>query len=122
MAFYETVFIIRQDISSVNVEKLSEEFARIIKENAGEVIKTEYWGLRSLAYEINNNRKGHYVMFVLSADPLAVHEMERKMKLSGDVLRFMSMRVDQPSQEPSAILRDRIFEEESVDVTAKPKS
>ena len=119
MPLYESVFIIRQDVSSADLDKITDGFVEIIKTNGGELIKQEYWGIRNLAYEINNNRKGHYVLLGIDAQPAAIAEMERKMKYSIDVIRFLTQRVLEISKETSPILRnDRIEVEEVVDVTA----
>jgi len=119
MPLYESVFIIRQDVSSADLDKITDGFVEIIKANGGELAKQEYWGIRNLAYEINNNRKGHYVLLGLNASPAAIAEMERKMKYSIDVIRFLTQRVTEISQEPSPILRSHASDvEEVVDVTA----
>lgn len=119
MSFYESVFIIRQDISSADVDKITDDFTKIVKDNNGEVIKTEYWGLRNLAYKINNNKKGHYVLLGIKANALIINEMDRKMKLSENIIRFQNIKVDAISSEPSPILRSNksAKNEGTVDVT-----
>jgi small subunit ribosomal protein S6 len=118
MAFYELVFIIRQDISSSEVDKIIDDFTRIAKDNKGHVIKTEYWGVRTLAYKIGNNKKGHYVFLGLEAELTTIKEIERKMKLSENIIRFLTIKVDSIDNEPSQILKGRSSEnEEIVDVT-----
>ena len=107
MANYESVFIARQDISSAQVEQLTETYANIIRENGGEVAKTEQWGLKTLTYKIKKNRKGHYVLFNLNAPAAAVAEMERNMSISEDILRFMTVRVDELEPGPSAMMQSR---------------
>ena len=93
------------------------------KKNSGKVVKHEYWGMRSLAYEINNNRKGHYVMLALDAPIPAIREMERKMKYSTDLLRFMTFRVEAISKEPSPILKAKSSDiDDVVDVTVTKDS
>lgn len=99
--FYETVFIVRQDVSSAHTQNLAEEFAKIVKDKGGEVIDTEFWGLKTLAYKINKNRKGHYVMFISEAPHPAIAEMERQMRLHEDVLRYMTLRLDEKPEGPS---------------------
>ncbi|XVN42122.1 MAG: 30S ribosomal protein S6 [Candidatus Rickettsia vulgarisii] len=106
MSFYESVFIMRQDISSADVDKIIDDFTKIVKDNNGEVIKTEYWGLRNLAYKINNNKKGHYVLLGIKADAVLVNEIDRKMKLSENIIRFQNIKVDAISSEPSPILKN----------------
>jgi len=105
MPFYESVFIARQDIATNQVEALTTSFSEIITANGGKVTKTEQWGLRTLTYRIKKNKKGHYVLFNLDAPPAAVNEMERNMRLNEDVLRFMTVRVEELEAGPSAMLR-----------------
>jgi small subunit ribosomal protein S6 len=106
MAFYETVFIARQDISASQVEALTETFAALIAEGQGEVKKRDYWGLRTLAFRIKKNRKGHYVLFNIEAPPAAVAEMERNMRINEDVLRYLTVKVDQFDISSSKSRRD----------------
>jgi small subunit ribosomal protein S6 len=105
MPFYENIFIARQDISTTQVEALIETFANLVAENGGKVEKREYWGLRNLAYRIKKNRKGHYVLFNLEAPPAAVNELERNMRINEDVLRYLTVRVDELEAGPSAMMR-----------------
>lgn len=107
MALYEHVFIARQDVSQAEAEELANEFAGIVKEKGGKVLKTESWGLRSLAYKIDKNRKGHYTLLGLQAPAEAIQELERRERIHDSVLRFMTVRVDEISDEPSAILRSK---------------
>ena len=107
MALYETVLIARQDITSSQAEALTETFSQMIRDNGGQVTKTEHWGLKTLAYRMNKNRKGHYVLLNLDAPHAAVAEMERNMRLSEDVLRYMTIRVDEHEEGPSAMLQNR---------------
>ena len=107
MALYESVFIARQDISGTQVEALTEAFSTIIVENGGTVSKKEYWGLKNLAFRIKKNRKGHYVLLNIDAPAAAVLEMERNMRISEDVLRYMSIKVDELEEVPSAMLQNR---------------
>jgi len=94
MPLYESIFIARQDVPTTQVEALTKTFSDIIVADGGKVMKTEAWGLRNLAYRINKNKKGHYVLLALDAVPAANAEMERNMKLNEDVLRFMTIRVE----------------------------
>jgi small subunit ribosomal protein S6 len=105
MPLYESIFIARQDVAAPQVEALTKEFSDIIIAQGGQVKKTEQWGLRNLAYRINKNKKGHYVLFNLDASPAAIAEMERNIKLHEDVLRFITIRVEEHETGPSAILR-----------------
>lgn len=107
MPFYENVFIARQDISASQVESLADTFANIITENGGKVTKRELWGLKNLAFRIKKNRKGHYVLFNIDAPAAAVHEMERNMRINEDVLRYLTIRVDELEEGPSAMLQSR---------------
>jgi small subunit ribosomal protein S6 len=107
MAFYESVFIARQDISATQVETLADELAELVKSNGGEVARREYWGLRNLAYRIKKNRKGHYMLFNLDAPAGAVAELERIMRLNEDIIRYMTVGVKELSTEPSAVMQSR---------------
>jgi small subunit ribosomal protein S6 len=105
--YYECVFITRQDIPTPQVEALTDHFAKVIDDNGGTVTKREYWGLRSLAYRIRKNRKGHYMLLNIDAPPPAVLEMERQMRLSEDVVRQLTVRVEELQQGPSAMMQSR---------------
>ena len=107
MPYYECVFITRQDISAPQVEALTDQFAKVIEDTGGTVPKREYWGLRSLAYRIRKNRKGHYMLLNIDAPPPAVLEMERQMRLSEDVIRQLTVRVEKLQEGPSAIMQSR---------------
>src|SRR3954469_20365050 len=107
MALYESVFIARQDISSTQTEALTEQFSQIVVDNGGTVSKKEYWGLKSLAFRIKKNRKGHYVLLNIDAPSAAVIEMERNMHLHEDVLRYLTVRVEELEEGPSAIMQGR---------------
>jgi small subunit ribosomal protein S6 len=105
MPLYEHVFLARQDISQAQVEALTKEYSDIITETGGKIGKTEYWGVKPLAFKIKKNRKAHYTLMNIDAAPTAVAEMERRMGLSPDVLRFMTIRVDAHETEPSIQMR-----------------
>ena len=107
MALYETVFIARQDVSAAQVDAITESLTSILTENSGKVVKTENWGLRALSYRIQKNRKGHYVMLGIDAPPAALAEMERSLRFNEDVIRYMSIRVEELDSEPSAVLQQR---------------
>lgn len=107
MPLYEHVFLARQDVSAQQVESLTEQFKSVIEANGGTVGKVEYWGVRPLAYRVRKNRKAHYSLINIDAQPAAVAEMERQMRLSDDILRFMTVRVEEHDEEPSAILQRR---------------
>jgi len=105
MPLYEHVFLARQDISAQQVEGLVDTYRALLEENGGKVGKTEYWGLKSLAYKIKKNRKAHYTLINIDAPHEAVAEMERQMGLSTDVIRFLTLKVDEHETEPSAMMR-----------------
>ena len=105
MALYEHVFIARQDISNAQAEGLIEHFSQVLKDNGGDVAGSEYWGLRSMAFKINKNRKGHYAFLKSDAPAPAVAEMERLMRLHDDVMRVMTIKVDEHEEGESAIIR-----------------
>ncbi|MDR1476947.1 MAG: 30S ribosomal protein S6 [Rickettsiales bacterium] len=107
MAFYETVFVLRQDLTAQQADDLAAEFKAIAVEGKGKVLKEESWGLRPLAYKINKNKKGHYFLIETDAPAAAIVEMERKLGLNENVLRFMTVRLEEPSKGPSPILKDR---------------
>jgi small subunit ribosomal protein S6 len=107
MALYENVFIARQEISSAQVDALADQFNTILTENGGAIKKKEYWGLRSLAFRIKKNRKGHYVLLNIDAPAAAVHELERQMRINEDILRFLTIRVDELEEGPSAMMQSR---------------
>ena len=99
MPLYETVFIARQDMTPAQVDELSTNLTNVIKEGEGQVVKTDNWGLRSLAYRIQKNKKGHYVLMQIDAPAPAVLEMERQIRLNEDVLRYMTIRVEEFEEE-----------------------
>ncbi|NQU61420.1 MAG: 30S ribosomal protein S6 [Rhodospirillales bacterium] len=105
MALYESVFIARQDVTQAQVDGFTEAFKKIISDQGGTVPKEESWGLRALAYKIKKNRKGYYVLMNIDAPAAAIHEMERQMRLNEDVLRYLSTRVDEFEEGPSAIMK-----------------
>ncbi len=112
MPLYESTFIARHDMSAQQVERLTETFANIVKERGGEVTKSEYWGLRNLAYRIKKNRKGHYVFFNIDAPSPAVQELERNFRLNEDVLRFLTVSVDELDPNPSPMMQARAARED----------
>jgi len=105
MALYEHVFLARQDISAQQVEALIESFRAILQEHGGSVGKTEYWGLKSLTYRIKKNRKAHYALMNIDAPHAAMSELERQERLSTDVIRFLTVRVDEHDATPSPMMR-----------------
>lgn len=104
MPLYECVFIARNDVTQQQVEAVADTIGTDIEAEGGAVKKREYWGLRGLAYRVKKNRKGHYMLLGLDAQPAFITEMERRLSLNEDVLRFMTLRVEEINEEPSAIL------------------
>jgi len=107
VAFYECVYLARQDIASSQVDALTDQFAEIIANGGGEVKKREYWGLRNLAYRVKKNRKAHYVLLNIDAPAEAVHEMQRIMRLNADILRDLTLRVEELNEGPSTMMQRR---------------
>lgn len=105
MPFYEHVFLARQDLSQAQVDALAQQATEIIEKNEGKVTKTETWGLRTLAYKIDKNRKAHYVMLNIDGPTSVVAELERQTAINEDVVRYMTIRVDKPEDGPSVMMR-----------------
>src|SRR5215510_5208422 len=105
MPLYEHVFLARQDISQAQVEALTKEYTQVIEEGGGKVGKAEYWGVKTIAFKIKKNRKAHYSLLNIEAPPAAVAEMERRMGLSSDIIRFLTVRVEEHETEPSVQMR-----------------
>ena len=112
MRAYEHTFIARQDLSPQQAQALADSYAGVIAEHGGEVTKNEYWGLRNLAYRIKKNRKGHYLHLNLRAPSAAIDELERQQRLSDDVIRYLTVRVDELDDGPSIIMQVRSSREE----------
>lgn len=115
MPLYEHVFLARQDVSQQQVETLTKEFTDIIAEGGGKVTKTEYWGLKGLAFKIKKSRKAHYSLLNIDAPSAAVAEMERRMGLSTDIIRFITLRVETLEEEPSIMMRKQDRDERGSD-------
>ena len=105
MALYEHVFLARQDLAQAQVDTLTEEAGKIIADNGGKVVDTESWGLKSLAYKIQKNRKAHFVMMRLDTPPAAIEELERQTRINEDVVRYMTIRVDEHAEGPSPMMK-----------------
>ena len=105
MPLYEHVFLARQDLSQAQIDVLAQAATDIIAANGGKVVKTESWGLRSLAYRIQKNRKAHYVALDFDAPAPVVAELERQTQINEDVIRYMTIKVDEHEQGPSAMMR-----------------
>jgi small subunit ribosomal protein S6 len=107
MALYEHIYLARQDISAPQVEALTGQFKNAVEQLGGSIRKVEYWGLKSLAYRIKKSRKAHFTLLNIDAPPAAIAEMERQERLNEDVLRILTIRVDELEEGPSAQLRKR---------------
>ena len=105
MPLYEHVFIARQDLSNAQAEGLIEHFSTVLADNGGKVVENEYWGVKTMAYKINKNRKGHYAFLKSDAPAAAVQEMERLMRLHDDVMRVLTIKVDAHEDGPSAMMK-----------------
>ena len=112
MRCYEIVFIARQELTANQVESITQEYTKVIQSYDGEVSKTEFCGLRTLAYAIKKNKKGHYVLLNVLASSEAIKEVERQMRLSDDVLRYLSVRVDVLDNNPSTLMQSKNFKED----------
>ena len=120
MPLYETVLIARNDVTQAQVEQIADDIAAELVTEGGEVKKREYWGLRGLAYRIKKNRKGHYMLLAMDAKPAFITEMERKLGLNEDMLRFMTIRLETVDEAPSAILSRKSDERERTFRGPKP--
>ncbi len=107
MPLYEHIFMARQDVTPQQVEAMVDQYKGVIEQNGGKVEKTEMWGVKSLAYRIKKNRKAHFTMFNLNAPAPAVAEMERQMRINEDILRFMTIKVEELETEPSVMMQKR---------------
>jgi small subunit ribosomal protein S6 len=105
MPLYEHVFLTRQDASAQQVEELTAQFKGVIEQMGGKVAKTEQWGVKSLSYRLRKNRKAHFTMFNVDAPAAALNEIERQERLSEDILRYLTIRVDEHEEGPSAMMR-----------------
>ena len=122
MPLYESTFIARQDLSRQDVNKISDNFVAIVEQGGGKVVKNEYWGLRSLAYRIRKNRKGHYAMLAIDAPIAAVKEMERNMGINEDIVRALTVRVDVIEEGPTAMMQQsRSRDDYNSDSTEAPE-
>ena len=115
MPLYEHVFIARQDLSNTQAEGLIEHFSTVLADNGGKVVENEYWGVKTMAYKINKNRKGHYAFLKSDAPAAAVQEMERLMRLHDDVMRVLTIKVDKHTEGVSVQMQKRDEREERGD-------
>ena len=105
MPLYEHVYLARQDVSAQQVEELTAQFKGVIEQLGGKVAKTEYWGVKSLNFRIRKNRKAHFTLMNIEAPPAALTEIERQQRINEDVLRYLTIRVDELEEGPSAMMR-----------------
>ena len=107
MALYESVIIGRQDLTPSQFETLIDKFISVIGSFKGEIKKKENWGLRNLAYKINKNRKGHYILLNIDANPEAIFEYERLMRLDEDIIRFLTIKINSINENPSPLMTNK---------------
>ena len=125
MALYESVIIGRQDLTNSQFETLIEEFISVIKSHDGEIKKTEYWGIRNLAYKINKNRKAHYYMLNISSSPETISEYERLLGLHEDIIRFLTVKIDKVDENPSLLMNNKVdrhrndSDSDNIDIASK---
>lgn len=112
MALYEQTVIARPDLSAQQAQALADTFGQLLDEQGGKVAKTEYWGLRNLSYRVRKNRKGHYLHLNVEAPPAAVAELERVQRISEDVLRYLTVRVEKFEEGPSAVMQAKSSRDE----------
>ena len=125
MALYESVIIGRQDLTNSQFETLIDEFVSVIKSHDGEIKKTEYWGIRNLAYKINKNRKAHYYMLNISSSPETISEYERLLGLHEDIIRFLTVKIDKVDENPSLLMNNKVdrhrndSDSDKIDISSK---
>jgi len=125
MALYESVIIGRQDLTNSQFETLIDEFVSVIKSQDGEIKKTEYWGIRNLAYKINKNRKAHYYMLNISSSPETISEYERLLGLHEDIIRFLTIKIDKVDENPSLLMNNKVdrhrndSDSDKIDISSK---
>ena len=105
MSFYENVFITRQELGDKDIKGVISNLTAILKKSNASVMHTEMWGLRNLAYKIDKNKKGHYIMLQIEGDGAAIKELERNMRIDENIIRFLSLKIDSISQEPSIMMK-----------------
>jgi small subunit ribosomal protein S6 len=121
MPLYEHIVLARQDVSAQQVEELNNQLTEVLSQGGGKVTKTEYWGLKSLSYRIKKNRKAHYTLLNIDAPPPAIAEMERQERINEDILRFMTVRVDELEEGPSAMMQKRDRDDDRGDRPGGPR-
>ena len=106
MAFYENIFIARQELGDKEIEKTIENYKKILEKNKANLVDTELWGLRNLAYKIEKNKKGHYVVLKIDGNGQAIHELERNMRIDENIIRYLSLKTDSINTEPSILAKN----------------
>ena len=120
MPLYEHIYLARQDVSPQQVEEMTNNMTEVLTQGGGKVTKNEYWGLKGLSYRIRKNRKAHYTLLNIDAAAPAVAEMERQMRINEDILRFMTVRVDELEEGPSAMMQKRDRDDRDGDRGGRP--
>ena len=120
MPLYEHIYLARQDVSPQQVEEMTNTLTEVLTQGGGKVTKNEYWGLKSLSYRIKKNRKAHYSLLNIDAPAPAVAEMERQERINEDILRFMTVRVDELEEGPSAMMQKRDRDDRDGDRGGRP--
>lgn len=122
MACYELVIIIRQDVSSTDIDQISQSFVELIEDNNGQIVKTEYWGLRELQYTIDNSKKGHYYLFSIQIENDALPNIGKRISLNENIIRHSIIKVSNVEEYPSIVLEDTESENvKTIDVTSNKK-
>ena len=106
MSFYESVFILRQDLTIDNAKSLCKKFLKVLEDDEGKVAKTEYWGLRNLTYKINKNKKGHYFLINSKSSGPAILKMEKLLNIDENILRYLTIKISKIEEEPSIIMKE----------------
>ena len=110
MAFYESIFIARQELTDADIEKTVLQFKDLLEKNNSKLVDTESWGLRNLAYKIEKNKKGHYVVLKIDGNGNAIHELERNMRIDENIIRYLSIKTKEINIEPSILAKKNIEE------------
>jgi small subunit ribosomal protein S6 len=121
MPLYEHIVLARQDVSAQQVEELTNQLTEVLAQGGGKVTKNEYWGLKSLSYRIKKNRKANYTLLNIEAPAPAIAEMERQERINEDILRFMTVRVDELEEGPSAMMQKRDRDDRDGDRPGGPR-
>ena len=122
MAFYESVVIARPELTETQVDNLINDLSDIITKDGGKVVKKEQWGLRSFAYKINKNKKGHYFMLNLDSSPTIIFEYERQMRINEDIIRFLTIKIDKIDENPSILSNENSKPTEEYSINTNEKN